>query len=86
MRDRHFPRLCRSCQVPMARQEDTCWRCGAQWADEDAPRTTLQVIAGGAPSHVAITADPSLDADRWMNEGGSLAPEAAPLRATAGRT
>src|SRR3954464_12534926 len=27
-------RLCRSCAGPMARQEDTCWRCGAQCADE----------------------------------------------------
>jgi hypothetical protein len=31
----------------MAGQEDTCWRCGAQWASEDVPRTTLRVIAGG---------------------------------------
>jgi hypothetical protein len=31
----------------MARQEDACWRCGAQWASEDAPRTTLRAIAGG---------------------------------------
>jgi hypothetical protein len=48
----------------MARQEDTCWRCGAQWASEDAPSTRLKVLAGG-------------DADRWANEGGSLAFEAA---------
>jgi hypothetical protein len=31
----------------MAGQEDTCWRCGAQWASEDVPRTTLRVIPGG---------------------------------------
>ena len=31
----------------MARQEDACWRCGAQRASEEAPRTTLRVIAGG---------------------------------------
>jgi hypothetical protein len=71
MRDRHFPRLCRACGVPMARQEDTCWRCGSQWADEDAPPTALRVVAGGAPTYQ--------DADRWINEGGSLEPEAAPL-------
>ena len=64
MRERHFPRLCRTCQAPMARQEDTCWRCGAQWASEDAPPTRLKVLAGG-------------DADRWANDGGSLAFEAA---------
>jgi hypothetical protein len=69
MRERHFPRVCRTCSAPMARQESTCWRCGAQWASEDAPRTTLRVIAGGA--QVA-----RVDADRWTNEGGSVASEA----------
>jgi predicted amidophosphoribosyltransferase len=34
MRDRHFPRLCRTCDAPMARQADTCWHCGAQWVDK----------------------------------------------------
>ena len=66
MRERHFPRLCRTCRAPMARQEDTCWRCGAQWASEAAPPTRLKVLAGGA----------GLDADRWANEGGSVAVEA----------
>lgn len=31
IRERHFPRLCRACQAPMAVQEDNCWRCGAAW-------------------------------------------------------
>jgi predicted amidophosphoribosyltransferase len=31
VRERHFPRLCRACQAPMAVQEDNCWRCGALW-------------------------------------------------------
>ena len=31
MRDRHLPRLCRSCDAPMARQEDACWSCEAAW-------------------------------------------------------
>jgi predicted amidophosphoribosyltransferase len=35
MRDRHFPRLCRSCEAPMARQEGACWRCGAPWVDRE---------------------------------------------------
>jgi hypothetical protein len=30
-RQRHFPRLCQSCQAPMAVQEDNCWACGALW-------------------------------------------------------
>ena len=43
MRNRHFPRLCRHCRAPMARQQDSCWRCGTAWATEDMPRTTLRV-------------------------------------------
>jgi hypothetical protein len=54
----------------MARQEDSCWRCGTQWASEDRPRTALTLIAGGA-------SDARLAADRWANEGGSVAAEAA---------
>jgi len=88
MRDRHFPRLCRSCQAPMGRQDDACWRCGTPWADEDEPRTALRVIPGGASTHSAGAAragivatvasdEPAatqarLDADRWIDEGGSL--------------
>jgi hypothetical protein len=87
-------------QAPMARQEDTCWRCGARWASEDAPRTTLQVVAGGARTHVAgaphrriavAVADNAraanearLDADRWNNEGGSFSEAVAPLGAVTG--
>jgi len=44
----------------MARQEDTCWRCGTQWAPEGEPRTTLRVIAGGAGD----ASDARPDADR----------------------
>ena len=32
MRNRHFPRLCRACEAPMARQDDMCRRCGVHWA------------------------------------------------------
>jgi hypothetical protein len=49
----------------MSRQDETCWHCGAQWATEDAP--TLRVIAGGTPTH----------ADRWVDDGGSVAAQAA---------
>jgi predicted amidophosphoribosyltransferase len=48
MRERHHPRVCRSCRAPMARQEDACWRCGTRWASEDTLPTTLTVLAGGA--------------------------------------
>jgi hypothetical protein len=76
MRNRHIPRLCRNCQAPMASDEDTCWRCGVEWASEQGPRTTLRLIPG----------DARLDTERWTNEGGSVTPEAAAsLDATAAR-
>ena len=31
-RNRHLPRLCGTCQAPMASDGDACWRCGAPWA------------------------------------------------------
>jgi len=63
----------------MARQEDTCWRCGSEWASEDAPRTTLRLIPGDADRWVK-------DAERWRDEGGSFASQVtAPLPATAAR-
>jgi predicted amidophosphoribosyltransferase len=69
-RNRHIPRVCHSCHAPMASQEDTCWRCGTQWASEDGKRTPLTLIPGGA-------SDARLATDRWANEGGSVAAEAA---------
>ena len=75
MRERHFPRVCRSCHAPMARQEDTCWRCGTDWASEDRPRPTLKLIAGGA----RVASDASLDPERWANEGGAAIAVAAAL-------
>jgi hypothetical protein len=78
MESRHFSRLCRSCQAPMARQEETCWRCGADWIYSDGQRqSALRVIAGGASAdrprgitHVASQTE--LDADRRADEGERL--------------
>lgn len=58
MRDRHFPRLCRSCQAPLARQQDDCWHC-------DAPCAT-----DGEPSSAATESRHA--AARWADEGGSV--------------
>ena len=41
----------------MARQEDTCWRCGVQWAFEGRPRNALRLIRGGADSYGATQAE-----------------------------
>ena len=65
MRDRHRPRLCGHCHAPMARQEPACWRCGTRWASEAGPRTAMKVIPGGA----------RLDAEGWIDEGGTVLPE-----------
>jgi hypothetical protein len=72
----------------MGRQEDACWRCGTQWAAEDEPRTALRLIRGGASTDSVRAPQPGvlttaasderaatqarLDADRWIDEGGSL--------------
>ena len=74
----------------MARQEDSCWRCGAQWAFEDAPPTTLRAFAVGRLAHAVADfagAETRRDDDRWTNEGGSAGVEvaAALLRAVAAR-
>ncbi len=33
MRGRHFPRVCRGCEAPLARKDDACWRCQEVWTD-----------------------------------------------------
>ena len=53
MRDRHVPRVCRVCHAPMARQEDSCWRCGTPWAPEAAPRTTSRPLPAALPAAAA---------------------------------
>jgi hypothetical protein len=41
----------------MARKENTCWRCGAQWASEGRSRNALRVIRGGAAGYGARQAE-----------------------------
>ncbi len=57
MRNRHFPRLCRSCNAPMACKEDPCWRCGAVWVEGDRTPVPPRVFSGGA---VAVPGTPEL--------------------------
>jgi hypothetical protein len=75
MRDRHFPRLCRSCQAPMARQADGCWHCGTPWAtEEEEPATITRLPVRRMPALLAgdlADGDASLDVDRWANDGGT---------------
>ena len=72
MRGRHFPRLCRSCDAPLARKDDACWRCDEAWDDRD--DSPASPVSAGTPSafveRAALTA-----------QG---APDAAVLRDTAG--
>jgi hypothetical protein len=62
----------------MARQEDACWCCGAQWASEEAPRTTLRVIAGGRL--LSPAADP---AQAWAVPDAGVGSEAVAVAASA---
>jgi|1185.fasta_scaffold572462_2 hypothetical protein len=57
MRDRHLPRLCLSCHGPMARQDDSCWHCGTQWAAEDQPATVIRLPVRPMPAVLADAAD-----------------------------
>jgi hypothetical protein len=80
MRERHFPRLCRRCVAPMARQEDTCWRCGIEWAPTAAPPTTLRLVPALGQAELAPTVAVGcvpLELERRTNEGGSFAPAVA---------
>ena len=54
----------------MARQEDSCWRCGTSWATGRRP--VLRLVPDDA------------GADGWANEGGRVPSEVTlPLPATA---
>ena len=68
MRDRHVPRLCSSCGAPTARQEELCWKCGADWLPEIQPPRTPERVRG-ASEHVTAA---RLDLERWLDEGGSV--------------
>lgn len=50
MRGRHFPRLCLSCDAPLARKDDACWRCHAEWADDAEAATAGARVVMAAPS------------------------------------
>jgi hypothetical protein len=79
MRERHLPRVCPQCRAPMARQEPTCWRCGAESASDGKSRATLRLIPGGATRQLE-------DAARWTNEAAALGCEVTqPLPAIVAR-
>jgi hypothetical protein len=60
----------------MARQQDTCWSCGAPWAAEKKSPRTLRLVPAAptiADGNVAdAAAAASVDADRWVDEGGTF--------------
>ena len=85
MRDRHIPRLCGSCRGPMARQEDTCWRCGTRWDAEEQPATILPLpvrpLPAVPPGDVAVATGTASRPD----DGATTADrDGAPLAARAG--
>jgi len=68
MRDRHIPRLCRSCSAPIARQQDACWRCGVEWSSAEPSRPEFQLVAGAL---LRAEVEARVSAERWDDEGGS---------------
>jgi hypothetical protein len=86
MRDRHLARLCRSCHGPMARQEDTCWRCATRWAAEEPSATILRVPVRPRPAVLAgdVAGAPgtaSRDVGRRADDGGANAEHDGALHA-----
>jgi hypothetical protein len=47
MRERHFPRLCRCCDAPMAGQQDSCWPCEAARDDRSTRRSARLAVPDG---------------------------------------
>ena len=65
MRNRHLPRVCNQCDAPMASSDDACWRCGAEFATDDAAQpVALRVIPGGAAARTAPVATRAAAAKR----------------------
>ena len=52
----------------MARQEELCWKCGADWLPGIQPPRTPERVRG-ASEHVTAA---RLDLERWLDEGGSV--------------
>jgi hypothetical protein len=86
MRERHFPRLCRSCDAPVARHEDSCRRCETGRRDRSARQSARLVVprghagrltGGGQSSAPAVTggaravAQARLARHRLAGKGGS---------------
>jgi hypothetical protein len=77
MRDRHFPRLCRKCDAPMARQTDTCWRCGVRWSDKSETKSNSPAAPGAAP---AKRNSPTAPGAAPAKRNSPTAPGAAPAK------
>jgi hypothetical protein len=73
MRGRHLPRLCRSCHSPMARQEDTCWNCGAAWEPADPASTEPTSADPTATVGAAVSSDPGHEPSQAEHEPAVLA-------------
>ena len=66
----------------MARQEDTCWRCGITWASEVRPRNALRVIPGaGAYGATQAELDATDDVVAALARWSALRAQPRPARA-----
>ena len=75
MRDRHIPRLCRSCTAPMARQQDACWHCGVEWPATASSRPGADPMAAAL---LKAEVEARVSAQRWIDEGGTYSEPPAP--------
>jgi hypothetical protein len=83
VRDRHIPRLCRSCTAPMGRQQDACWRCGGEWSTSAPSRPAADPIAAAV---LDAEAEARVSAQRWIDGGGTyFEPPARRVAASVGQ-
>jgi hypothetical protein len=80
MRGRHRPRVCGSCQAPIARADDACWRCAMPRADDE-PRPTPSTRR---PRHGARQHQLRVDAGIVGRHAHAAAVRRRPVAATTG--
>jgi hypothetical protein len=54
----------------MGRQQDACWRCGAEWATTAPSPPAADPIAAAL---LEAEAEARVSAERWIDEGGTYA-------------
>lgn len=82
MRGRHFPRLCQSCDAPLARKDDACWRCHEAWVDHDDAAPALMSARTAFRTDAQHSPDAQSPRGGEVQAGDPSASDAEPVRET----